>query len=100
MQIDIAAPHFTLTNALRDYIERRFGPLERFHRALTRTTVVLDWIAWRGPHAFVVRAHANLPGETADVEARGEELYAAIDAAVDKLGARVRKTHDRACQRH
>ena len=38
--------------------------------------------------------------ETADVEATSEDLYAAVDAAADKLGAKLRKHHEKHCDRH
>jgi ribosomal subunit interface protein len=99
MQIDIAAPHFTLTDGIRDYVERRFGPLGRFDSRVTRTSVVIDRAMGRDNRAYVVKAHTSLPREGADVSAEGEELQAAIDAAAEKMEARLRKVHQR-CAGH
>ena len=101
MNIDIAAPHFTLTDGVREYVERRFGPLNRFNDRMTRTSIVLDRVtAHHASAAYVVKAHTNLPHETANVEAQSEDLYAAVDAAADKLSAKLRKAHEKNCDRH
>lgn len=100
MTIEIASPHFTLTDGVREYVERRFGPLNRFNDRMTRASVVLDRVtAHNNAAPYVVKAHTNLPHETAAVEAQSDDLYAAVDAAADKLGAKLRKTHEKNCDR-
>jgi putative sigma-54 modulation protein len=99
MKIDIAAPHFPLTDGLRDYVERRFSPLERFHGRVTSTAVVLDRATAHRERPYVVKARSTLPRGEAHVIAREDELYAAIDAAAEKLGAKLRKAHERQGQR-
>jgi putative sigma-54 modulation protein len=99
MKIDIAAPHFALTDGLRDYVERRFSPLERFHGRVTSTAVVLDRATAHRERPYVVKAHSTLPRGAAHVEACEDELYAAIDSAADKLGAKLRKAHERTGRR-
>jgi ribosome-associated translation inhibitor RaiA len=47
----------------------------------------------------VVKVHSTLPRGEAHVVAREHELYAAIDSAADKLGARLRKAHERSGHR-
>jgi ribosomal subunit interface protein len=97
MKVDIAAPRFTLTEGVREYVERRFSPLERFHPRLTRAVVVLDKAPRHCKRPFVVKAHTNLPSMTADATARGAEFHTTVDAAAEKLGAKLRKAHEKRC---
>ena len=39
-------------------------------------------------------------GGTVNAEARGSDFHSALDAAVAKLEAQLRRTHDRVCEHH
>ena len=95
MKIDIAAPHFALTEALRQHVEARFSPLDRFHGGAVSASIVLDRTNAHHHQPYVAKAHALISGEAMHVAATGDELYAVIDAAADKLAAQLRKAHER-----
>lgn len=92
MQIDIQARNFTLTNALRGYVKRRLKfALSTRDDHIQRVKVRLSDI--NGPrggedkrcHIQVVLPH--LPDVV--IEDTEEDLYAAIDLAVDRAGRTV-----------
>lgn len=92
MQIDIQARNFTLTNALRGYVKRRLSfALSTRDDHIQRVKVRLSDI--NGPrggedkrcHIQVVLPH--LPDVV--IEDTEEDLYAAIDLAVDRAGRTV-----------
>ena len=87
MQIEIQARGFTLTQALRGYIERRLRfALSARYAQIERVRVRLSDI--NGPRGGCdMRCHLQvlLPGQTAVViEDTQSNLYAAIDRAADR----------------
>lgn len=88
MQINVSGRHVELTEPIEQYCIKRCDHLEKFHGYLQSVTFVLD------------KVHDNFEVEVmADVEhhatfvakANDHDLYAAVDASIDKL---VRQLHD------
>lgn len=91
MNLAISAPDIGLTPAIRQYIETRFERIERhFDEKLDATVnVSVDRLVQRA----AVTLH--VPGNDLFAEASAPDLYAAIDALVDKLDRQVAKYKDK-----
>ncbi|PMH42538.1 ribosomal subunit interface protein [Vibrio sp. 10N.286.49.B3] len=87
MQINITGHHLDLTDSMQDYVENKFKKLERFFDHINNIHVVLkvekvQQIAEATLHINQGEIHAT---------ANDENMYAAIDALVDKLVRQLNK---------
>ena len=107
MQIDIQARHFSLTEALKNYVELRLGyalhtRYDRIKRVLVRLS---DINGPRGGNDKCCQLHVVLPGQADVVIADTQSnLYAAIDRAADRADGVVRERRRQrrlgGCRRH
>ncbi|OBT17422.1 ribosomal subunit interface protein [Vibrio sp. UCD-FRSSP16_10] len=81
MQINITGHHVELTDSLQEYVDSKFQKLERFFEHINNVQVILK--LEKVNHI----AEATLHVSQGDIHATAEEenMYAAIDALVDKL---------------
>jgi len=87
MQINIQGNNVDLTDSMQDYVQSKFQKLERFFDHINNVHVVLrveklDQIAEATLHVNQGDIHAA---------ATDENMYAAIDALVDKLVRQLNK---------
>ncbi|MCB1802759.1 MAG: ribosome-associated translation inhibitor RaiA [Gammaproteobacteria bacterium] len=87
MQVNLTGHHVDLTDALRSYVEEKIARLERHFDHVTNVHVILS------VEKLVQKAEATVHVAGADVfaDATHEDMYAAIDALVDKLDRQVLK---------
>ncbi len=97
MQINITGHHIEITDALRDYVTEKMKKLTRHFDHVTKANVILTV----EPHK-VQRAEAELHAPGADLFAKAEkdDMYAAIDAMVDKLDRQVIKYKEKLTDHH
>ncbi len=95
MKLDISARHFALTDAIRDYAEKRFAALEHLNPRITSAHVELDHDAHHSGKQYLVKAHFAVPGEVVNAEVHSADLYEGIDLTSEKLATQLRKLHDR-----
>jgi putative sigma-54 modulation protein len=81
MQINISGHHLEVTESLRDYVTSKIERLSHHHDRITNTHVILS------VDKLVQKAEASLHVSGKDIfaDATHDDLYAAIDALVDKL---------------
>lgn len=93
MQIEITGHHVEVTPALRAYVSEKVERLERHFDNLIGAHVVL----WLEKLEHRVEATLSVGGRTNDIfaEASAEDMYAAIDAMIDKLDRQVRRHKDK-----
>jgi putative sigma-54 modulation protein len=98
MQIDVTGHHVEVTEPLRDYINTKFDKLERHFDNMVDAHVILTVEKLeRKAEATLTVSGAKLFADCTD-----NDMYAAIDALVDKLDRQVvkhkekRKDHHRA----
>jgi len=91
MQIEIQARNFSLTRAMRVYIERRMGfALNRCYRHVNRILVRLyDINGPRGGNDKSCHLEVFLPGQAVVVEDTEADLYVAINRASSRAGRTV-----------
>ena len=87
MQINLSGHHIDVTSSLRDYVTTKLEKIERHFDHVSNVHVILTVEKLRQ------KAEATLHLNGADVfaESEQEDMYAAIDALVDKLDRQVKK---------
>ncbi|MFN2288632.1 MAG: ribosome hibernation-promoting factor, HPF/YfiA family [Chromatocurvus sp.] len=81
MQLNISGHHVDLTDPLKAYVQTKLERLQRHSSEITNTEVTLV------VEKLVQKAEARMHVAGADLfaAAESEDMYAAIDAMVDKL---------------
>ena len=95
MQINLAGHHVDITDSLKDYVETKFTKLERHFEHINNVHVILN------VEKLNQKAEATLHLGGMEVFATSEhsDMYAAIDALIDKLDRQVIK-HKEKVKRH
>lgn len=91
MRVTITGRHFELTDALRQRIEEKLAKLERFSVKIPEAHVTLAVEKYR--HKAEIVLHVNHTVLTSREES--EDMYASVDAAIDKLHRMLRKHRTR-----
>lgn len=91
MQINIQGVGLKVTDALRDYVIEKFSKLERKGDAVTsiNITLTVDKLQQIAKSDLAVRGD-NIHAESAD-----ENMYAAIDALIDKVDRQLVKYNEK-----
>lgn len=87
MQINITGHHVELTDALRDYVNKKFKKLERHFDHVTNVQVVLT-VEKQGQKA---EANMHLAGQEIFGSHITSDMYASIDGLMDKLDRQIIK---------
>jgi len=95
MQLSVSGHHVDLTDALRNYVTEKFERLERHDDHITNVHVVLTI------EKVVHKAEATLHTSGAELfaDAAAENMYAAIDALIDKLDRQIVKHKEKSGKR-
>jgi len=87
MQINLTGHHIDLTDSLRDFVNNKFSKLERHFDHINNVHVILTVEKLRQQ----AEAKLNVNGGEIFANAEHEDMYAAIDALIDKLDRQVIK---------
>lgn len=87
MRLRITGRHLDITPALRGYVETRFGRLDRYGLKVGSLQVVLG--VEKLQHKAEVIGAVN--GKSLQAKTSTREMYATIDALVDRVDAQFRK---------
>ncbi|HEX23110.1 MAG TPA: ribosome-associated translation inhibitor RaiA [Chromatiales bacterium] len=96
MQIDVTGQHLDVTPALRDYITGKLERLERHFDKVTNVHAVLSVEKLRQK----AEATINVNGTSLHANAEDGDMYAAIDALVDKLDRQIKKHKEKITNHH
>lgn len=96
MQIILTGHHVEITNPLRDYVNSKMERLERHFDNVTDMHVVLSVEKLR----HKAEATMRIRGSNLFADATEEDMYAAIDALVDKLDRQVKKHKEKRTDHH
>ena len=96
MQLNLTGHHIDITDALRDYVNSKFDRLSRHFDHVTNVHVILS------VEKLTHKAEATLHINGADVfaDATQEDMYAAIDALIDKLDRQLKKHRSKQTDHH
>ena len=81
MQISITGQHLEITPALKQYVTEKLQRISRHLSGITQVHAVLSVDKLQQ----IAEAKINVPGGQLFAKAVAEDMYAAIDALVDKL---------------
>ena len=96
MQITITGHHLDITDSLRDYVNSKLARLERHFDQVTNIDVILSVEKLRQ------MAEATVPvnGSKLFANAEDQDMYAVIDALVDKLDRQILKRKEKITDHH
>ncbi len=98
MEYRIVGRGVEISDAIRNYIDRRF---EKIDRVLSDGDVTsMEVRVEKDAENYIVRVVMNLRGDIVKVEERNTDLYTAIDFASDALEKQVKKARDKMRVRH
>ena len=96
MQIDLTGHHVDITDALRGYVGEKMDKLERHFDQITDIHVILSIEKLRQQ----AEATLDLSGSKVHALAESDDMYAAIDALIDKLDRQVIKHKEKLRDHH
>ncbi|MFC4766430.1 ribosome hibernation-promoting factor, HPF/YfiA family [Effusibacillus consociatus] len=89
MKIQLRGEHLSITDALRDYVEKKIGRLEKYFDTPPVQAVQVTLSVVRDSHNVEVTMPLN--GIMVRAEERSPDMYASIDLVAEKLEAQIRK---------
>lgn len=87
MQINVSGHHLDVTDSIRNYTLEKFERIERHFEHITQIHVILEL----EKKAQKAEATVHIKGGELFADAIHDDLYAAIDALVDKLDRQILK---------
>ncbi|MFT5760291.1 MAG: putative sigma-54 modulation protein [Alteromonadaceae bacterium] len=87
MQINLTGHHVDITTSLRDYINNKFTKLERHFDHISNVHVVLTVEKLNQ----IAESTVHLKGTEIHAKAENTDMYASIDALIDKLDRQILK---------
>lgn len=99
MQINLTGHHVDITDALRNYVNEKFERLERHFDNVIDVHVILR-VEKTQNCQNVAEANLQVSGNQIHAEACDEDMYAAIDALIDKVDRQVIKHKEKLKDHH
>ena len=96
MQISVTGQHLDITESLHDYVTSKLEKLERYFDKVTNVHAVLSVEKQRQK----IEATIHVNGGNLFADAEDEDMYAAIDALVDKLDRQIKKHKEKLSDHH
>lgn len=96
MNLAVTGHHVEVTDALKDYVSEKMDKLERHFDNITDIHVILSVEKLRQQ----AEATIDLTGTKIHAESESEDMYAAIDALIDKLDRQVIKHKEKLRDHH
>lgn len=97
MDIQITGRNLTVNEGLRNYVDERLGPVLASFPRVESCHAILSHEKYRFTAEVVVQGRDKL--REAAVETT-DDLYAAVDAAADKIDKQLRKSREKMIERH
>ena len=97
MDIQIAGRNITVNEGIKEYVDGRLGPVLADYPRIESCHAILSHEKYRFTAEFVVQGRDKLrevAQETTD------DLYAAIDAAAEKIDKQLRKAREKMIEKH
>jgi len=89
MVYNIRGQRFQVTDALRDYVEKKLSRLDKYFETPVASEINVTLSVTKGQH--IVEVTIPLVGVMLRAEEKSDDMYASIDTVVDKLERQIRK---------
>ncbi|MFD2116966.1 ribosome hibernation-promoting factor, HPF/YfiA family [Paenibacillus yanchengensis] len=89
MNYNVRGQNIEVTEALRDYVEKKLSRLDRYFETPVASEVNVTLSVTKGQHT--VEVTIPMVGTMLRAEEKSEDMYASIDGVVDKLERQIRK---------
>lgn len=96
MQLTVSGHHVELTDSMQNYVESKMEKLERHFDQVTNINVILSVEKTRQR----AEATVHITGNDVFAFAEDENMYAAIDALIDKLDRQIKKHKEKRADHH
>lgn len=96
-QINIVVRHETITDAIREFVEKKIGTLHLDYPKIIEARAVLDVKKNRHVAEIILFCANHI---TIDASTEDPDMYAAIDATISKIARRMRKHKTRLLKRY
>ena len=102
MDTHIRAVGMELTDAIRQYVDEKFGSLEKFTREIEHADIVIgrETSHHHKGDVFKCSATMQIPGDVLKVEREEPDLYKAIDKVKDHLRETLAQRKERRVDAH
>ncbi|MDO4690195.1 MAG: ribosome-associated translation inhibitor RaiA [Fusobacterium sp.] len=95
MKLSIKGRQITLTDSIKKYAEEKISKIGKFNDSILRTDVTLSAARLKSGNAHVAEILVYLSGSTLKSRATEQDLYTAIDKAVDGIEPQLKKHKDK-----
>ena len=96
MQVTIVGRHVEITDAIKEYVEKRLQKLKKYFPMVMDVHVIL----YTQKYYQVVDVTIQASGLTVHGEEKSKDLYASIDMVIDKLDSQLKKHKERLVRHH
>jgi putative sigma-54 modulation protein len=96
MQLNVTGHHIDMTPALQSYVESKLERLQRHYDNMTNAHVILSVEKTRQK----AEATISISGASLYADSENDDMYAAIDALVDKLDRQIKKHKEKLTDHH
>lgn len=96
MQMNVTGHHVDITPPLRNYVTEKFERLKRHFDHVTNAHVILSIEKLRQK----AEATLHVSGSDMFADAESDDMYAAIDALIDKLDRQIKKHKEKLTDHH
>lgn len=96
MQLNITGHHVEMTESMNNYVTSKMEKLERHFDHVTNVHVILSVEKTRQK----AEATIHITGNDIFANAEDENMYAAIDALIDKLDRQIKKHKEKVTDHH
>jgi len=96
MQMNVTGHHVDITPPLRNYVTEKFERLKRHFDHVTNAHVILSIEKLRQK----AEATLHVSGSDMFADAESDDMYAAIDALIDKLDRQIKKHKEKLTNHH
>lgn len=96
MQTSLTGHHVEITQALRDFVHDKLERIERHFDTVTRVHVILSVEKLR----HKAEATIHVAGNDIFADAVDGDMYAAIDALIDKIDRQIKKHKEKLTDKH
>lgn len=95
MKISIFGRRMTLTEAIKNYTEEKISKVEKFNDGIIRIDITLSASKLKSGNSHCAEILAYLSGSTLKSTSIQDDLYYAIDKAVDNIETQLKKHKDK-----